>query len=223
VNSANNQGRLSREQIIRGAVELADEIGLEPLTIRRLCEHLGTKPMSIYHYVAGKEDIIDQMVGQVFEEVGLPDASLGWKAAISGRARSLRSALKKHPWAIPIMESRKKPGVDILAHHEAMLATWLSTSFPLAVIAHGMAAVDAFVYGFAIQETSLPLGGDDSADGNLDQASADIVAPLDPEQYPNLVHFTMEYIMQPGYNFGDSFEPGLQMILDSVERLAQMG
>ena len=218
-----SQGRLSRDQIISGAIKLTDEIGLEPLTIRKLCDYLGTKPMSIYHYVSGKDDIIDQMVSRVFEEIGPPDNSIGWKDAIAGRARSLRSALRRHPWAIPIMESRRKPGVDILAHHEAMLATWLSTGFPLSVIAHGIAAVDAFVYGFAIQEASLPLGGNLPEGGDLNQASTEIVAPLDPEQYPNLVRFTMEHVMQPGYDFGDSFEPGLRMVLEGVDRLAREG
>lgn len=213
--------RLTREQIIRGAVSLADSIGLEALTIRKLCDSLGTKPMSIYHYVSGKEDIIDAMVGMVFEEVGLPDSTLEWKAAISKRARAMRAALRRHPWAIPIMESRPKPGIDILAHHEAMLACWLSTGFPLAVIANGIAAVDAFVYGFAIQENALPLGGNLPEGGDLTEASKQIISPLSPEQYPHLVRFTADHVMQPKYNFGDSFEPGLQYILEGVEKAAR--
>lgn len=214
--------RLTREQIIRGAVSLADSIGLESLTIRRLCEVLGTKPMSIYHYVSGKEDIIDAMVGLVFEEVGVPDSTLEWKTAISKRARSMRSALRRHPWAIPIMESRPKPGIDILAHHEAMLACWLSTGFPLPIIANGIAAVDAFVYGFAIQENSLPLGGNLPEGGDLTEASEQIITPLNPDQYPHLVRFTAEHVMQPNYNFGDSFEPGLRFILEGVEKAARV-
>ena len=129
---------LGRDKIVSGAVELADEIGLDPLTIRRLADHLGVRPMSLYHYVSSKDDIVDGMVGRVFDEVERPDPAAPWREAIAGRARSLRAALRRHPWAIPIMESRRTPGADILDHHEAMLATWLGTGFPLPLVARGV-------------------------------------------------------------------------------------
>lgn len=211
------RGSLNRSRIIDAAVELADEIGLEPMTIRRLAEHLGTRPMSLYHYVGGKEEIVDGMVGRVFDEVERPDPGRPWKDSIRDRARSLRAALRRHPWAIPIMESRRTPGADILDHHEAMLTTWLGTGFPLSIVAHGVAAVDAFVYGFALQEAALPFG---DREGDLAEASEQIIAPLSPKKYPSLVRFTAEHVMQPGYDFGDSFEAGLHYVLDGVERAA---
>ena len=209
--------RLSRNRIIDAAVELADEIGLEPLTIRRLADYLAVRPMSLYHYFPGKESIVDGMVGRVFDEVERPDPRAPWKDAIRGRARSLRAALRRHPWAIPIMESRRHPGADILDHHEALLATWLGTGFPLPLIAHGLAAVDAFVYGFALQEAALPFG---DREGGLMNASEQIVMPLSPERYPSLVRFTTEHVMQPGYDFGASFEAGLDFVLNGVEDAA---
>lgn len=212
------RGTLGRDPIIGAAVELADEIGLEPLTIRRLADHLGVRPMSLYHYVHNKDDIIDGMVGRVFAEVERPDPTFPWKEAVRARARSLRGALRRHPWAIPIMESRRTPGAEILDHHEAMLATWLSTGYPMAVVAHGLGVVDAFVYGFALQEAALPLG---EGGGDLTEASEQVVMPLSPEQYPSLVRFTMEHVMQPGYDFGDSFEVGLGYVLDGVERAGE--
>lgn len=206
---------LDRDRIIVGAIELADEIGLEPLTIRRLAGHLGARPMTLYHYVSGKDDIITGMVGRVFDEVELALPGVLWRDAIRTRARSLRAALLRHPWAIPIMESRRTPGPDILDHHEALLTTWLSTGFPLPQIADGLAIVDAFVYGFAMQEAALPFG---NRDGDLSEASDEIVAPLSPERYPSLVRFTSEHVMQPGYDFGDSFQIGLDLVLDGIER-----
>ena len=210
-----SRASLDRDRIIDGAVELADEIGLDPLTIRRLAEHLGARPMSLYHYVSNKDDIVDGMVGRVFDEVERPDPEAPWKEAVESRARSLRAALRRHPWAIPIMESRRTPGLDILEHHEAMLATWLRTGFPLQIVAHGLAVVDAFVYGFALQEAALPFGEND---GDLTEASEQIIAPLSPEQHPALTRLTAEHVMQPGYSFGDSFEVGLGFMLDGVER-----
>ena len=210
-----SRGSLSRDHIIDGAMALADEIGLEPLTIRRLADHLGVRPMTIYHYVKNKDDIVDGMVGRVFDEVERPAADTLWKDAIASRARSLRDALRRHPWAIPIMESRRPPGADILDHHEALVTTWLSTGFSLAVVAHGLAVVDAFVYGFALQEAALPLG---DAGGDLTEAGDQIIAPLSPEAYPSLVRFTSDHVMQPGYDFRDSFEAGLEIVLDGIER-----
>ncbi|MBN9605788.1 MAG: TetR/AcrR family transcriptional regulator [Actinomycetales bacterium] len=210
---------LDRDRIIDGAVALADEIGLEPLTIRRLAEHLGVRPMSLYHYVASKDDIVDGMVGRVFDEIERPDPAAPWKEAIRGRARSLRAALRRHPWAIPIMEGRRSPGADILDHHEAMVTAWLGTGFPLPLVAHGLAVVDAFVYGFALQEAALPLG----EGGDLTDASDQIIAPLPAEKYPSLVRFTVEHVLQPGYDFGDSFEPGLDYLLDGIEHAAAAG
>ncbi|HBR88545.1 MAG TPA: TetR family transcriptional regulator [Microbacterium sp.] len=210
-----SRASLDRDRIIDGAVELADEIGLDPLTIRRLAEHLGARPMSLYHYVSNKDDIVDGMVGRVFDEVERPDPEAPWKEAVASRARSLRAALRRHPWAIPIMESRRTPGLDILEHHEAMLATWLRTGFPLQIVAHGLAVVDAFVYGFALQEAALPLG---DAGGDLTEAGDQIIAPLSPEAYPSLVRFTSDHVMQPGYDFRDSFEAGLEIVLDGIER-----
>lgn len=211
------RGALDRDQIIDGGVELADEIGLEPLTIRRLADHLGVRPMSLYHYVRSKDDIVDGMVGRVFDKVDRPDPEAPWKDAIRGRARSLRAALNRHPWAIPIMESRRTPGADILDQHEAVLTAWIGSGFPLPLVAHGLAVVDAFVYGFALQEATLPLG---DRGGDLTEASEQIVVPLSAERYPSLVRFTAEHVMQPGYDFRDSFEVGLDYLLDGVERSA---
>ncbi len=209
---------LDRGRIVDGAVELADQIGLEPLTIRKLADHLGVRPMSLYHYFRGKEEIVDGMIGRVFDEVERPDPAALWKVAVRSRAHSLRAALRRHPWAIPLMESRRSPGPDILDHHEAMVATWLSTGFPIPLVAHGLAVVDAFVYGFALQEAALPFG---ERDGDLAEATEQILSPLSPERYPSLTRFAVEHVMQPGYDFGDSFEAGLTLLLDGVERAAE--
>lgn len=217
--SAGGRNSLDRVRIIQGAVALADQIGLEPLTMRRLAEHLNTKPMTLYHYVKNKEDILAGMVGQVFDEVERPDLELAWKEALTNRARSFRLALKKHPWALPIIESQTQPGPNILDHHEAVLSAWMKSGLPLSLVAHGVAISDAFVFGFVLQETTLPLGGEEELGGNLDEASREIIVPLSPAKYPSLTRLTTEHVMQPGYDFGDSFEVGLRFILDGIEQL----
>lgn len=206
---------LTAGRVIAGAVELADRIGVEALTIRRLADHLAVRPMSIYHHVAGKEAIVDGMVEAVFDEIARPPADLPWKDAIRHRARSARAALRRHPWAPPLMESRVHPGAGILDHHEAVLAVWFRAGFPLELVAHAGAVVDAFVYGFALQEAALPFG---EQEGQLSAEAAEIVVPLAPERYPSMIRFAREYALQPDYDFGRSFEFGLDVLLDGLDR-----
>ncbi len=211
------RGSLSRDVVLAGAVELADRIGVDALTIRRLADHLGAKPMTIYHYVANKEDIIDGMVGRVFDEITRPPLDLPWKAAIRMRAESAREVLRRHPWAPPLMESRTNPDPSILGHHEAVLAVWFQAGFPLELIAHAGAVLDAFLYGFALQEAALPFG---EREGDLSEIADQLITPMSPDEYPHMVRFAGEYVMQPGYDFGRSFDFGLDLILDGLEAAA---
>ncbi len=202
---------LNRERIITAAVDLADEIGIDAFTMRRLAKALDVSPMSVYHYVPGKDEIVDGMVDLVFAEIDLPPEDLGWREAISTRCRSARLVLGRHPWAAPLMESRLTPGPATLRHHDAVLGC-LRRGLPLAVTAHAVAVLDAFVYGFALQEAHLPLVDDpDLAARMVDQFPA--------EQYPHLFELTTEHVMVPGYSFGDSFDVGLGLILDGLEAL----
>ena len=112
---------LTRDRVLEGAIALADEIGIEAFTIRRLAAELDVKPMTIYHHVPGKEAIIDGMVDLVFAEIELPATGVDWRTAIRGRCRSAREVLRRHPWAPPLMESRTTPGPATLRHHDAVL------------------------------------------------------------------------------------------------------
>lgn len=208
---------LDRERVLVGAVELADEIGVEPLTIRRLAEALGSKPMTLYSHVANKDDILDGMVDVVFGEIDLPPTDLPWRPALRHRCVSAREVLRRHPWAVPLMESRTSPGARTLRHHDAVLGCLMNGGLPTSAVAHAYAIVDAFVYGFAVQEASLPGGG---TGDDLDAMAGELAAQLPVDEFPHLAAFTAEHVMQPGYDFGASFEVGLDLVLDGIERLA---
>ena len=208
---------LDRARVLAGAVELADEIGVEPLTIRRLADALGSKPMTLYGHVDGKDDILDGMVDVVFDEIDTPPTDLPWRAALRHRCVSAREVLRRHPWAVPLMESRRSPGMATLRHHDAVLGCLRGGGLPTAVVAHAYAIVDAFVYGFAVQEASLPGGG---IGDELDEVAAELAAAMPVDELPHLAAFTVEHVMQPGYDFGDSFDVGLDIVLDGIERLA---
>ncbi|WP_084103277.1 TetR/AcrR family transcriptional regulator [Demequina sp. NBRC 110056] len=212
-------GRLSPARIVDAALGLADRDGIGALTIRALAEELGTKPMSIYHHVAGKDQLLGLMVESVFDEMGLPDERLDWKDAVRDRCLSARAVLVRHPWAVPLLESGTTPGPVSLRHHEAVLATLARGGLPLPLMAHAYAVLDSFIYGFAIQESNLPVQGGEGSD----ELAAEISQAFDPEQYPMLVRLTVEHVMQPGYSFGSSFEYGLDLLLDGLERAIPRG
>jgi AcrR family transcriptional regulator len=150
---------LSRDRVLSAAVGLADAGGAGSLTIRSLADQLGVKPMSVYHYVANKEEILDAIVDLVFAEIELPRAGGDWRAEMRRRAVSARQVLRRHPWAIALLQSRTSPGPATLRHHDAFIGTLRGAGFPVAMTAHALAVIDSYVYGFALTESALPIHG----------------------------------------------------------------
>ncbi|HSV38594.1 MAG TPA: TetR/AcrR family transcriptional regulator [Nocardioidaceae bacterium] len=209
--------RLSRERVLRAALEIADTHGLSSLTIRSLAEALGVKPMSVYYHVANKEEILDGIVDLVFSELYVPTVGADWESEIRRRAHSARQVLKAHPWAIPLLESRTTPGEATLRHHDAVLGTLRAGGFSRELTAHAYALIDAFVYGFAVQEASLPFEGPDS----VGEVAEPIMALMAEGAYPHMVDMAESYYTQPGYDFADEFEFGLTLILDGLAKAAR--
>jgi AcrR family transcriptional regulator len=208
--------RLSRDRVFRAAVEVADAGGIDGLTIRSLAQSLGVKPMSVYHYVAGKDAILDGIVDLVFSEIDLPDVGGDWRAEMRRRAHSARRVLRAHPWAIGLMESRTSPGPATLHHHDAVIATLRAAGFSHQLTAHAYALLDSYTYGFALQEAGLPF----EQSGAVGEVAEPIMDRLSTGEYPHLVDMATEHYLQPGYSFGDEFAWGLDLILDGLDRRA---
>ena len=205
---------LSRERVLRAAVALADASGIESLTMRRLGEALGVEAMSLYKHVANKSDLLDGMTDAVFGEIELPAIGSEWRPAMRDRAASARAALNRHPWAIALMSSRTAPGPATLRHHDTVLGTLLRAGFPMALAAHAFSAIDSYVYGFALQEATLPFDTVEEAAG----VAQTMFARMAAEQYPSLTEFTVQHVLQPGYDYGAEFGYGLDLVLDGLER-----
>jgi AcrR family transcriptional regulator len=203
---------LSRERVLRGAVAVADASGIGALTMRSLASELGVKPMSLYHYVASKDEILDGIVDLVFSEIELPAADGDWRAQMRRRANSARLALRRHPWAIGLMESRANPGPATLRHHDSTLGTLRAAGFSVAMTAHAYALLDSYIYGFALQEAALPFSAETVTE------STEAIMRRFAGEYPYLTEIATERILQPGYDFGDEFEVGLTVILDALTR-----
>jgi AcrR family transcriptional regulator len=217
--SPRERSPLSRERVLRGAVAVADTAGIRGLTIRSLANELDVKPMSVYHHVANKEEILDGIVDLVFSEIELPTADGDWRKQISRRAASARQVLRRHPWAIGLLESRTSPGPATLRHHDTVIALLRAAGFSLEMTAHAYALIDTFVYGFALQEAGLPFDGPET----VAEVAEPIMERFATGEYPHLVEMATEYYFRPGYDFGDEFAWGLTLILDALERSLRAG
>jgi AcrR family transcriptional regulator len=200
--------------VLRAALAVADRGGVTGLTIRSLAAELGAKPMSVYHYVASKDEILDGIVDLVFDEIHLPTTTQDWRTEIRQRAEATRRVLGRHRWAIGLLESRSTPGPANLRHHEAVLTTLRAAGFTVELAAHAYALLDSYVYGFALQEASLPFD-----DTNVTEVAGPIMDAFLVGKYPHMAELAAELVLQPGYAFGDEFGFGLDLILDGLERL----
>jgi AcrR family transcriptional regulator len=214
-NNTSKRLPLTRERVVQAAVDLCDRHGIAALTMRSLAQSLGVKPMAIYHHVANKDEILDGIVDLVFAEIEQPAVDAPWRPALAARAADARQVLRRHPWAIGVLESRRSPGPATLRHHDTTIGVLVNGGFTHPAIAHAMAFLDAYVYGFVLQEVSLPF---DDANSAADLAT-EVLAQMPAEQYPYFVAFAVDHVLAPGYDFAAEFDIGLAMALDGIAAL----
>jgi len=210
---------LTRDRVLRAALRLADQGGLGSLSMRRLGQDLGVEAMALYYHFANKDEVIDGIVDLVFAEIHLPVAGAPWKAEMRRRAISVRDTLLRHRWAIGLMEARANPGQANLRHHDAVIGNLRTAGFDSAMVAHAYSVLDGYIYGFALTKMNLPFTSDDM----VAEMAQTMLEPFPFDEFPNLAAFVTEHIMQPGYDFGDEFEYGLDLILDGLERARSGG
>jgi AcrR family transcriptional regulator len=204
---------LTRDEIIERAVALADTEGIERLSMRRLGEALGVEAMSLYHHVPNKTALLDAMVDSVFAELVLPSGD-DWRAALRHRAESQRATLRRHPWALHLLESRTTPGLANLRHHDAVLGFLRGAGFDVRPAGHAYALLDAFVFGFAVQEQELPFDAETAP-----ELAASMLEGQAGTGFPHLEEFMREVVLRGDYDFADEFDVGLDLVLDAVASL----
>ena len=206
---------LTRERVLDAAIAIADQGGIEALSMRKLGQALGVEAMAVYYHVANKDRVLDGMVDLVFGEIDLPVPGADWRVAMRQRALSLRDALGRHRWAIGMMESRAHPGSANLRHHDAVIGCLRAAGFDMAMAAHAYSLLDGYIYGFALTKMSLPF----DATTDIAEMAESMLEPFPPGDYPNLAAFITEHAMQPGYDYADEFEYGLDIIIDGLDRM----
>jgi AcrR family transcriptional regulator len=203
--------------VLGAALRLADKGGLEGLSMRKLGQALGVEAMALYYHFANKERVLDGIVDLVFAEIEVPEIGADWKTAMRRRAIAVRDALLRHRWAVGLMESRTIPGPANLRHHDAVIGCLRAAGFDMAMVATAYSLLDSYIYGFALTKMNLPF--EDTSD--IVELSESMLAPFPPGQYQNLADFITEHAMKPGYDYGDEFEYGLDVILDGLERVRE--
>jgi AcrR family transcriptional regulator len=206
---------LNRDLVVRTAVALADRHGLDRLSMRKLADELGAGAMSLYYYVPNKEELIDGMIDVVFSEIEPPPLGVDWKSAMRRRAVSTREALNRHRWAVGLMEGRMKPGPAGIQLREAILGCLRQAGFSVAMTVQAYSVQDAYIYGFALQEKGLPF---ETADESTDVAEATLQGVSDlAESFPYLAEVVAGHVAKVGYDFGQAFVFGLDLILDALD------
>ena len=206
---------LNRELTLQAAMLIADGEGLDAVTMRRLARELGVEAASLYHYVHGKDEILDGLVEAVAAEVDPPLPCTDWRTAISQRAQNTRAVLRRHPWAVSLMASRKSPGPATLGLLETGIRCFRDGGFSILQAAHAISAVDSYVHGFVLQEVNLPFR-DESELAAMTNA---IMETFPASDFPYLFEMTVEHVLQPGYDYGNEFDSGLKVTLDGISGL----
>ncbi|NEQ50909.1 MAG: TetR family transcriptional regulator [Leptolyngbya sp. SIO3F4] len=202
---------LSRDLILKTAIQLADDRGIEVLSMRKLAQRLGVKAMSLYNHVANKDDLIDGMVDIVVGEINVPNIGANWKTAMRQRAISAHGVLLRHPWATMAMVSRANVGPSMLRYVNATLGCLVEAGFSFEMADHVWNAIDSHIYGFTLQKLNFPFEEAEYAD-----TAKQYVAMLPAEKYPYLNKLT-HYVMEREYDGIHNFEFGLELILNSLD------
>ncbi|HXN00942.1 MAG TPA: TetR/AcrR family transcriptional regulator [Candidatus Dormibacteraeota bacterium] len=210
---------LTRERVLRAAIRVADRHGIESLSMRKLGHELGVEAMSLYNHVRNKVDMLDGMVDVVFSQIELPADGVDWRTAMRKRAISARQALLRHPWAIGLMESRATPGPATLRHHDSVLGSLRTAGFSVDMAAHAYSVLDGYIYGFTLTELTLPFSNTEGA-ADVGEIAGNMLEGFRPAEYPHLTEMAIDRATKPGYNYGDEFEYGLDLILDGIQRVS---
>jgi AcrR family transcriptional regulator len=196
---------------------MADERGLEGLSMRALGRALGVEAMSLYNHVANKDDLLDGMVDLVINEIDSPHPDDAWRPAMRRRAYSSRDAFARHPWARRQVHTRASSGPARLHAFEATIACLRRAGFSHELTVYALSTLDAYVDGFGVQRLNIA-----AADVPDDAAMAEATAKWLPvTTYPYLSALIHEHVLPEGYDEEASFAFGLDLVLDGLEaRLA---
>jgi AcrR family transcriptional regulator len=218
---------LNRARVLQAAVVLADEVGLDALSMRRLAQDLGVVPMALYKHVANKDELLDGMVDVLIGEIAPAGRGSGWRNAVRQRVLSARQALLRHPWARQVLETRTSPTPAVLGYTDEFIGLFLAEGFSVDLTHHVMHALGSRMWGFT-QEL-------------FDDAASPVAEAVEPPEvqaamleemarrYPNILQVATVArhddgsVVSRGCDDQFEFEFALDLLLDGFERLHAQG
>jgi AcrR family transcriptional regulator len=208
---------LTKERILRAAVELADEGGVESISMRKIADELDVVPMALYRHVANKDELLDAMVDAVVAEIDPPETDLDWKTAMRRRILSARRMLQRHPWAAQVIESRTDPTPAVIGYVDEMIGLFLSGGFSIELTHHALHAMGSRLFGFTQELFDDTPDVDPEAEAAMYEAMAEV--------YPNIGRMIAIVMHDDSSRVGDrgcddqfEFEFALDLMLDGLER-----
>jgi AcrR family transcriptional regulator len=183
--------------------------------MRELGLRLGVEAMSLYNHVADKSDLLDGLADIVVGEIEAPSIDGDWKAALRRWAISVREMLTRHPWAGGLIESRTNLSPARSRYPEAVLGSLRQAGFSVEIAVHAFFTLDSYIYGFVVQERSLPSGTPEELAG----VARVMQAALPATEYPYLNEVIVKRVLEPGFDYRDEFEFGLDLILDGFGQI----
>lgn len=209
---ARKRGPLSRDRIVRAAVQLADVAGIEAVSMRSVAKRLGVEAMSLYNHVGGKDDLLAAMTDHVVEEIALPSPASDWKAEMRKRALSAREVFTRHRWVPPLLVSSLNPGPAALRYVDATIGCLHVAGFSYPMADHAWNAIDSHIYGFTLLEQNFPLEPDGYA-----EAAGEHLKNLPRDKFPHL-HALASLVANGQHSGVNDFQLGLDILLDGLER-----
>ncbi len=199
--------------MLTAALELADEHGIDALSMRELGRRLGVEAMSLYNHVSNKDDVLDGMLDLVVAEIDLPFGEVDWREAMRRRAVSARQVFARHPWASALIDSRESSGPARLLYFEWVIGTLRRAGFSVELALRAFSALDSYVYGFGRQQLNMAGGG-----GDAREMAEAFLAAIPADEFPYLTEVITDHMLTVGWDENADFEFGLGLILDGLER-----
>ncbi|MEK6274645.1 MAG: TetR/AcrR family transcriptional regulator C-terminal domain-containing protein [Actinomycetota bacterium] len=204
---------LSRERVLRAAIKLADEGGIEALSMRKLAKELGVEAMSLYNHVANKNDVLDAIMDAAWGEVVVPTGEADWKTEIREIAISVHEALLRHPW-VPALRMRQKPGPARLRYGDSLLGCLRNAGFSKDQTYHGYHIIESYIMGYTDQVLSyLAVDPEQFGDIAASFARGELAA-----EFPHFTEHALQH-MEDDHDDVNAYELGLDLLLDGLEKL----
>ena len=205
---------LTRDRVLRAAIRIADEEGLDALTMRRLAQELGVQAMSLYNHVANKDDLYQGIVDLAMSEIEVPSEQADWKSALRQSAISAYQAFVRHPWACNLHMATPRINDERMQWMEGVLKTLREAGFSPNMTHHAYHALDSHITGFTLWIVSMPF---DSREELLDMAQ-EFIPRIPADRFPYVIEHAKEHLEDPDPDEPSEFEFGLDLILEGLER-----